>query len=215
MAKARTPKADVTAAAPAPALHAYKGFDRDLSCRDFKYEIGGTYSHSGAVVRCAAGGFHSCEMPLDVWSYYGPATSRFAEVEARGSIDRNPEEDSKIASAEITIKAELALPDFIKRAVDWVLGAAKERIVTGDGGHAAATGYGGHAAATGKNAIAASLGWNGTACAREGGAIALAEHTDDGALVAVFASMVGQNGIEPGSTYRLRKGKPERVEGRS
>ena len=80
---------------------------------------------------------------------------------------------------------------------------------TGNWGHAAATGYSGHAAATGKFGIAASLGWNGTAEAAEGGAIMLAYWDDDGELKHVFSSMVGQNGIEAGKTYRLGSdGKP-------
>ncbi|MCC6776670.1 MAG: hypothetical protein IT537_08550 [Hyphomicrobiales bacterium] len=74
---------------------------------------------------------------------------------------------------------------------------------TGYGGHAAATGYSGHAAVKGKNSIAVAIGPNGTARAEAGGAIMLAAYDDEWNLAAVFSSKVGENGVEPGVTYRL------------
>jgi hypothetical protein len=105
-------------------------------------------------------------MPLDTWNYYGPATSKFALVEQSGQIVRGSQgDDSKIASAEITIKAELKLPDIIKRAAEWIMAAAKTNIGTGNYGHAAATGDSGHAAATGNYGHAAATGNYGHAAA--------------------------------------------------
>ncbi|MBQ1784673.1 MAG: hypothetical protein II007_13585 [Gammaproteobacteria bacterium] len=134
---------------------AYKAFTKDLTCREFRYEVGATYKHEGKVVRCASGGFHSCELSLDVLSYYPPIGSRFAEVEVGGDIDR-ANDDTKIASAEITIKAELRMPDLIAAAVRWVMG--RVAATTGYGAHAATTGYGAHAATTGVGAHAATTG---------------------------------------------------------
>ena len=88
---------------------AYKGFDKDLKCRDYQYSIGGTYAHEGVVMICNAG-FHSCENPLDVFGYYAPGIARFALVQASGSISRQTGGDSKIASAQLHIKAELTMP---------------------------------------------------------------------------------------------------------
>jgi hypothetical protein len=153
---------------------AFKGFDKDLTCRKFKYEIGETYQHDGSVVRCASGGFHSCEMPLDTWNYYGPADSRFAVVKAAGQIDRAEGEDTKIASATITITAEIKLPELIKSAVNWIVERAKGNTATGNYGHAAATGkhaiaattgHRGHAATTGHRGHAAATGHRGHAAA--------------------------------------------------
>lgn len=45
-------------------MKVYKGFDKDLTCRGFKYEIGETYEEENADL-CSAG-FHACEAPLDV-----------------------------------------------------------------------------------------------------------------------------------------------------
>ena len=173
---ARKPKTSVSAPVTpeAPRIVAYKGFNRDWTCRGFQYEVGKTYTTDAAVVRCASGGFHSCENPFDVWTYYPLAGNVFAEVEVGGQIDREVGGDSKITSAEITIKAELHLPDFIKRAVAWVLDNAKgntatgyrgHAAATGDSGHAAATGYRGHAAATGYSGHAAATGYSGHAAA--------------------------------------------------
>ena len=90
---------------PTETIECIKGFDRDWKCRGFAYEIGVTYRHDGEVKLCKAG-FHSIGgHPLGVFVYYPPATSRYALVTASGYVDRKAG-DSKIASAEITIKAE-------------------------------------------------------------------------------------------------------------
>ena len=178
-------------------ITAYKGMGMDFRCRDFQYAVGQTYTHDGDVVRCAAGGFHACEAPFDVWNYYPLGTSRFAEVEVGGKIDRAENEDSKIASAQITIRAELTLPEFIKRGVAWIVQAAKGNT---------ATGYKGHAAATGKWGIAAALGPNATAKAGADGWLVLAHWawTDSGyELRQVRSAKVGTEGIEAGIAYRL------------
>ncbi len=150
------PRAKKTAVPTSAPMIAYKGFDQELACRGFQYRVGESFSFPGTIV-CCENGAHSCEMPLDVLSYYPPATSRFAQIEAGGTIDRF-EKDTKLASAEITIKAEIKLPDLIKRAADWIVAAAKENVGQGNSGHAAATGERGHAAATGNWGHAATTG---------------------------------------------------------
>ena len=104
----KQPKETKAESAIAPII-AYKGFDLDLTCRGFQYEIGKNYKHSGSITICESG-FHACDMPLDVWSYYKPTTSRYCQVELAGKTVNNDGRDSKIASAEITIKAEVKLP---------------------------------------------------------------------------------------------------------
>lgn len=64
-------------------IKAYKAFDKDLSCRGFKYEVGKEYEETGDIKACEKG-FHACPYPLDVFSYYTPAGSRFCEVEQSG-----------------------------------------------------------------------------------------------------------------------------------
>jgi hypothetical protein len=142
-------KKSVPTNAPATVL-AVKGFSKDLTCRGFQYEIGKTYKHEGNVVRCAAGGFRACEFPLDVFSYYDPANSRFCEVIAGGQIDRDADEsDTKFASAEITIKGEIKIPDVVERAVNWILARVENTKKESNTGHqSAATNTGHRSAAT-------------------------------------------------------------------
>jgi len=161
--KTAAKQAVVTAAPALPVLVSYKGFDKDLQCRGFQFEIGKTYTAIGKIEACQ-NGFHACENPLDVLSYYGPGTSRFAIVEQGGTTARH-DKDTKIASATITIKAELSLPDFIRKGAARIIAAAKGNTATGIGGHAATTGYYGHAAATGIGGHAATTGDYGHAAA--------------------------------------------------
>ena len=95
----------------------YKGTDKDMKCRGMQYEIGKTVKDDGAV-RCGNKGFHSCEAPLDVLKYYPMRDgNRFFEAEAGGIIDRSGADDSKLASSELTLKAEIGLPGLIKAQV--------------------------------------------------------------------------------------------------
>jgi hypothetical protein len=122
--KKKTTKAIEAAHAPAtPVVIGYKGFDTDLKCRGFGYEVGKSYEHDGPVKACKSG-FHACENPLDVFSYYGPVDARFCLVEMSGELSRRSE-DSKIASAKITIKAEIGLPQIIADSVKWIMALCK------------------------------------------------------------------------------------------
>ena len=100
-------------------LKVYKGTDKDMKCRGMQYELGETKKDDGAV-RCGNKGFHSCKAPMDVLRYYGIKDgSRFFEAEAGGKIDRTGADDSKIASSELTLKAEIGLPGLIKAQVEY------------------------------------------------------------------------------------------------
>ncbi|HHF4558413.1 TPA: hypothetical protein ACPOWN_001376, partial [Haemophilus influenzae] len=127
---------------------AYKGFKQDWTCRGYQYEVGKTYEHKGNVEACESG-FHACEYPLDVLSYYSPAVSKFAVVKMSGETSKDSD-DTKIASAKITIETEINLPEMIKKAVEWIKGkvdwdAAK---VSNTGVQSAATNTGVQSAAT-------------------------------------------------------------------
>ncbi|EKB5675948.1 hypothetical protein OPB01_001235 [Salmonella enterica] len=292
----------------------FKGFNKDLKCRDFQFEIGKTFHHEGKVEACGSG-FHACECPFDVFSYYPPAESRYAETISFGVIDREEIGDTKIASASITIKAELTLPQFIQRGIEWIWSkidkSLEQQIMTGyqsaatntgdrsaatntgyrsaatntgdrsaatntgdqsaatntgdqsaatntgyrsaatntgdqsaatntgyrsaatntgyrsaatnTGDRSAATNTGDQSAATntgyrsaatntgdqsaaevsGSQSVAASLGIEGKARASEGGAIVLCYRDEDGELIHIRASKVGENGIMPDTWYQL------------
>ncbi|EDW5318319.1 hypothetical protein CGF56_000309 [Salmonella enterica subsp. enterica serovar Manhattan] len=222
----------------------FKGFNKDLKCRDFQFKIGKTFHHDGKVEACGSG-FHACECPFDVFSYYPPAESRYAETISFGVIDREEEGDTKIASASITIKSELTLPQFIQRGIEWIWSkidkSLEQQIMTGyqsaatntgyqsaatntgnrsaatnTGDWSAATNTGNRSAATntgdwsaaevsGSQSVAASLGIEGKARASEGGAIVLCYRDEDGELIHIRASKVGENGIMPDIWYQLNE----------
>ncbi|EJK6919251.1 hypothetical protein NLQ03_001082 [Salmonella enterica] len=249
----------------------FKGFNKDLTCRDFQFAIGETFHHDGKVEACGSG-FHACECPFDVFSYYPPAESRYAETISFGVIDREEEGDTKIASASITIKSELTLPQFIQRGIEWIWSkidkSLEQQIMTGNrsaatntgdrsaatntgyqsaatntGDRSAATNTGDRSAATntgyqsaatntgdrsaatntgyrsaatntgyrsaaevsGSQSVAASLGIEGKARASEGGAIVLCYRDEDGELIHIRASKVGENGIMPDIWYQLNE----------
>ena len=86
----------------------YKGFDKDLKCRDFQYEIGKTYEEPTAEL-CEKG-FHACEYPLDVFGYYAPSDmSRYCEVDLDDVSDKKNNEDSKRCGRKIAVKAEIGI----------------------------------------------------------------------------------------------------------
>ena len=136
---------------------AYKGFNQDWTCLGYQYEVGKTYEHRGDVKACNSG-FHACEYPLDVLSYYSPAVSKFAVVKMSGETSKDSD-DTKIASAKITIETEINLPEMVKKAVKWIKGkvdwdAAKisntgyQSAATNTGYQSAATNTGNQSAAT-------------------------------------------------------------------
>ncbi|EAW9326545.1 hypothetical protein OK28_08335 [Salmonella enterica] len=213
----------------------FKGFNKDLTCRDFQFAIGETFHHDGKVEACGSG-FHACECPFDVFRYYPPAENRYAETISFGVTDHEERGDTKIASASITIKAELTLPQFIQRGIEWIWSkidkSLEQQIMTGNwsaatntGNRSAATNTGDQSAATntgnwsaatntgdqsaaevfGSQSVAASLGIEGKARASEGGAIVLCYRDEDGELIHIRASKVGENGIMPNTWYQLDK----------
>lgn len=123
-------------------IMSFKGFDKNLSCCGFEFEVGKSYTIKGVTKACE-NGFHACEHPFDVWGYYPPGESRFALVEQSGDLSRHAD-DRKVASASITIKAELSLPEFVSRGVEYILSkvvSTKVESNTGDRSAATNTGY--------------------------------------------------------------------------
>ena len=100
-------------------MKVYKGTDKDMKCRWSQYELGVTVKSDDAI-RCGDKGFHSCEAPFDVLRYYPNKNgNRFFEATADGKIDRTGANDSKIASSEITLNAEIGFDELRTAQIEY------------------------------------------------------------------------------------------------
>ena len=202
-------------------VESIKGFDADLSCRGFKFEIGKTYETNGKIVACK-NGFHAISgHPLEIFNYYPPAGGRYAIVKQSGALARH-DKDSKVASAKIAIEAEIALPALIERAVKWVFDRAKRvngPAATGDNEKATASGTQGAATASGTQGAATASGYQGAATASgyygkargiNGCAIFLVyRDPNTGDIKHAWAGIAGRDDIKPDTFYTLgENGKP-------
>ncbi len=136
-------------------MKAYKAFNHDMTCRDFKFEIGKTYTHEGDISLCNAG-FHACEAPLDVLGYY-PPTALFAEVELGGVSDEKSA-DTKRVGKSIAVKAGLNIAGLVSAQIEWVSKQTDANIISGDSSKAASSGNYSTAASSGNYSKAASSG---------------------------------------------------------
>ena len=218
-------------------MKAYKGFNRDMTCRGFQYEEGGEYETAKA--KCCDTGFHACENPIDCLGYYAPSTSVYHEVELDGEIDRHCDGDTKVAATKIKIGARLTIAGLVKTAIDYTMARIKpdakadeERgassatgdygasSATGNRGASSATGYCGASSATGDygassagspTAIAVAWGVHGKAKGVKGAHIVLADWRQDKNLdwILCGAKMVRIDGrvYKPDTWYTLRGGK--------
>lgn len=181
------------------AIKSYKGFDKNLKCRDFQYEIGKEYEMDGEIKVCNRG-FHACESPFDVFDHYTMIDSRFCEVEQDGNISKE-DRGTKICSSKIKIKAELKLADMIYLGVEWPKEiTSPEKIKTsikdnssgydakigssgnyaqigssGDGAKIGSSGYGAQIDSTGEGCVIMCAGINSVAKASKGSWITLSE----------------------------------------
>lgn len=141
----------------------YKGFDENMQCRGFQYEIGKEYKMD-VNIKCCERGFHACESPMEVWDYYDMLTSRFAKVEQSGKIDKE-DNSTKVCSSKIKISAELKLADIIKLGVEWIKDVTSSSKATGElddnGGESAQIGSSGGYAQIGSSGNYAQIGSSG------------------------------------------------------
>ena len=146
-------------------IHGFKGFDKDLKCRGFQYEIGKDYEQEGKV-KCCERGFHFCENPFDVFRYYSPSDSRYCEVEGYGNDDK-ANDDSKVATSHIHISAEIGLNGLIKAGVKFIFDKVNFYYAksTNTGDYSAATNTGNQSAATntGYQSAATNTGYQSVA----------------------------------------------------
>lgn len=186
----------------------FKGFNKDLKCtpggKEFPYALGGEYEEPSVSV--CNHGFHSCENPLDVFTYYPPTNgNRYAEVEADGQIEKH-DDDSKVASSRIKIGIELNLKAMIQAGIKFIF-----EKTTSSKDTTATTGYGANAAIGHRDAIAAAIGIDNKAKGVLGGWLVLAEWERDDSwdwhVKGVRAVQVDGGKIKANVFYQLKNGE--------
>ena len=209
-------------------IKSYKGFDKDMQCRGFQYEVGKEYDMDGEI-KCCNRGFHACKSPLEVWDYYDMLNSRFAEVEQSGKIDEE-EKSTKVCSSHIKIKAELKLADIINIGVEWLKDVTSPSKVKTDGafndngdrkkqigssGDSAKIGSSGDYAkigSTGEDSVIMCAGHKSKAKAKVGSWITLAEwkwsdEKNRNIPICVKTEYVDGQNIKADTWYQLKNGK--------
>ena len=203
---------------------AYKGTDLNGKCRGMQYEVGKEYT-ADEDVSCCQNGLHACEAPLDVFSYYPPASSRYFEIEASGDINHGGV-DTKLAARTLKIKAEIGIPGIVKAQIEYVkkkigfdeairrANAEKENHATGNRGAASATGYQGAASATGYQGAASATGNRGAASATGKAGVALSAGNACKAMGALGCAICCvERGEWNGETYPIVAVKAAIVDG--
>ena len=158
-------------------IKGFKGFDKDMKCRDFQYETGKEYTQEGKI-RCCENGFHFCENPFDVFGYYTPNNSRYCEVEGEGDTDHG---NNKVAVSHIRIGAELGLNGLIKAGVKFIFDKVKwdDAPATNTGYQSAATNTGYQSAATNTGNRSAATNTGNRSAATNTGYQSAATNTGD------------------------------------
>ena len=187
----------------------YKGFDKDLKCRDFQYEVGREYEHNGDMEVCKSG-FHFCENPFDVFNYYSPADSRFCEVESSGDEQRSAD-DSKVATSKIKVVAEIGLKGLIDAGVRFILDKVdfSNKKESNTGNRSVATNMGDWSSATvlGNDSIAVVTGYKSKAKGVKGCWLVLTERDGNFKILCVKAAEVDGEIIKENTFYELINGE--------
>ena len=171
-------------------MKAFKGFNKDLTCRGFQYEEGKEFHTEKA--ECCEEGFHACEYPLDCFGYYSPAQSVFHEVELSGEMDKSGD-NTKVCATDIKIGARISIAGLVKAAIDFTMSKVNKEAksderhgassatgncgassATGDYGASSATGDYGASSATGNCGASSATGYRGASSVSDPTGVAVA-----------------------------------------
>lgn len=206
-------------------MKAYKGFNKDFTCRGFQFEEGKEYKEEEAVL-CEKG-FHACTNPLDVLNYYNDVEGKYCEVELDEVSNDKKENDSKICGKRIKINAEIGFVGLFKMGIEWLKeqsifsknGTKELEKSSGYGAQIGSSGYyakigssGNYAkiGSSGKNSVVMCAGNNSIAKAINGSWITLAEweRDDNGDWIPINVVTKRVDGVEikEDTYYKLVKG---------
>ena len=209
-------------------VKAYKGFNRDMTCRDFHYAPGETYEEP--VAKLCQSGFHACIAPVDCLRYYAPGTSVFREVELDGVSDQRDGNDTKIVGKKIKIGAEIGIPGICKAQFEYVKSntnfehtdpkqatAGNHGAATaGDSGAATAGDMGaataGGRSKVGENGVAVAYGYScydtpAHLCGGLGSTLIAVDKDDTSKAICAITKIVDGENIKPDTWYVFRNGE--------
>lgn len=195
-------------------IKSYKGFNKDMTCKDKQYEVGKDYEEDKAVA-CECG-MHACEYPLDCFKYYPPSKSVYCEVEQSGDISRH-DDDSKIASTKMHIGAQLNIAGVVNAAIKYTKEKVKTTCIESK---AATAGYCGAATAgecgaatsrgkssTGENGLSVARGNGVKAKGGIGSILVIAEEENSCKISNWKAVVVDGVNIKADTWYMLKDGE--------
>ena len=200
-------------------ITAFKGFDKDWSCRGFSYgePAGQTFTTDKPISLCNFG-FHACEAPLDIWNYYPPGDGNQAGQVVLDGVSDQRQNDTKRVGQSITIKAALSIQALIAAHIEWTFNQVKqsEKVTgektaitsSGDSSKAASSGNSSTAASSGNsskaacdtNGFACVAGANGRVSGKSGSALSLG-YRDKSGRNRIAVGYVGENGITADTWY--------------
>ena len=219
-------------------IKGFKGFDKDLKCRGYQYELGQDFQEEGKIEACSKG-FHFCENPFDVFSYYPPSAengiNRYCVVEGGGSIDKDSD-DTKIACSKLHISAEIGLKGLVEAGIKFILDKVNWKdckesntgyrsaatntgyrsAATNTGDRSAATNTGDYSAATntGNQSAATNTGYQSAAEVSGKDSIAIVTGKDSKAKGSIGCWIVlTERGEWDGNTYPIKEVKAVKVDG--
>ena len=183
-------------------IKAYKGFNKDMTCRGFHFEEGKEYHEDNAVL-CESG-FHACENPLDCLKYYSPRESVYHEVEL-DELSEKKSDDSKICGKHIKIGARLNILNIANLAVKYINSKIDDKnTATNTGDRSAAT-------VEGKDSVAITTGYDSKVKASLGSAICICERGEWNGetypLLAIKAAIIDGETLKPDTWYKLKDGE--------
>lgn len=195
-------------------ITSYKGFNKDMTCRDFQYKEGESYEDPSA--KACERGFHACEHPLDCLGYYSPNESVYHVVEQSGEISRHSN-DTNVASTKIKIGAEINIAGLVKAAIEYTMKRVNPEAKADERqGASSATGYYGASSAGDSESVAVAWGYHGKAKGVLGSYLVLADwegdedyywHQNLWQLKGAKMVQVDGKDIKPDTFYTMRNGE--------
>ena len=194
----------------------YKAFNKDLTCRDFKYKMGQTYDLPKTDIKVCRNGFHFCKFPLDTWGYYPDIiNNRYAKIEAK---DRVETEGNKSSTNNITILKELTLDELVRDQINLInatIGGDNNQLASsgynsklassgddsklassGDNSKLASSGYNSKLELSGINSIGANIGLKGRVKGFQNNWIVLVEYDNNGVIKEIYRAKIGKHKIK-------------------